>query len=83
LIQEFNNVTPELVTWNQVNARSSTANYIEPIVPAHGLPIFYPSTPSAHETGPRRGCVIFDKNITSGTTLAPLPLLREAGLIRV
>ena len=58
--------------------RSLTAAYIEPIVAAHGLRAFYPSTPSAHETGARRGCVILAKKYHTGTVLASLPLLQEA-----
>ena len=58
--------------------RSLTADYIEPIVAAHGLRVFYPSTPSAHETGARRGCVILAKKNHTGTVLTSLPLLQEA-----
>ena len=57
--------------------RVLTANYIEPIVAAHGLRILYPSTPSVHETGARRGCVVLSKNTALALALTSLPLLRE------
>jgi predicted O-methyltransferase YrrM len=59
--------------------RSLTADYIKPVVAAHSLLVFYPSTPSVQETGARRGCVIIANN-TAGLTLGSLPLLRPAGL---
>jgi hypothetical protein len=58
--------------------RSLTAKYIGSIVAAHGLRVFYPSTPSVNETGARRGCVVLAKNTTLALALASLPLLREA-----
>jgi hypothetical protein len=58
--------------------RSLTADYIEPIVVAHRLRLFYPSTPSVCETGERRGCVVLAKNTALAVELASLPLLREA-----
>jgi len=60
--------------------RVLNADYIEPIVGAHGLRVFYPSTPSVNETGARRGCVVLAKNGALAQALASLPLLQEAGL---
>ena len=58
--------------------QSLTTDYIEPIVAARGLRILYPSTPAAHETGARRGCVVLAKNTALAQALTSLPLLREA-----
>jgi hypothetical protein len=59
--------------------KSLTAELIEPIVAAHRLQVFYPSTPSVQETGWRRGCVV----ITSqAVPLASLPLLVADPLVR-
>jgi predicted O-methyltransferase YrrM len=58
--------------------RVLTADYIEPIVAAYGLRVLYPSTPSVHETGARRGCVVLAKNAAHAQSLTSLPLLREA-----
>ena len=57
--------------------RVLTADYIESIVVVHGLRVLYPSTPSADETGARRGCVVLAKNSALSLPLASLPLLRE------
>ena len=50
----------------------------EPIVAARGPRVLYPSTPSVHETGARRGCVVLAKNTALALALTSLPLLREA-----
>ena len=60
------------------SGRVLTADYIEPIVAAHGLRVLYPSTPSVHETGERRGCVVLAKNTAFAVEPNSLPLLREA-----
>jgi hypothetical protein len=39
-------------------SKSLTAELIEPIVAARSLQLFYPSTPSVHETGFQRGYVV-------------------------
>jgi hypothetical protein len=57
--------------------KALTADYIVPIVAAHSLEVFYPSTPSSQETGARRGCVVIASN-TVALALACLPLLRAA-----
>lgn len=54
------------------------ADYIKPSVDAHGLAMFYPSTPSENETGVKRGCVVLAKAKAHGDRLASLPLLRPA-----
>ena len=56
--------------------RVLTAELIDPIVAAHSLQVFYPSTPSAEETGARRGCVVI---ASTSVALASLPLLRRIG----
>jgi hypothetical protein len=53
---------------------SLTAELIKPSTAAHNLQIFYPSTPSALETGGRRGCAVIAGN-TAAPGLASLPLL--------
>ena len=52
--------------------------YIAPAVHAHKLAAFHPSTPSARETGARRGCIVLVGAARHETTLASLPLLRRA-----
>ncbi|MFO1355135.1 MAG: hypothetical protein U1F72_03210 [Gammaproteobacteria bacterium] len=54
------------------------AAYIGPAVSAHGLAVFYPSTPSSAETGALRGCVVLAKAGLHGVKLSALPLLRMA-----
>ena len=54
--------------------QSLTAELIQPIVVAHSLQVFYPSTPSVEETGARRGCVVLANN---SMALASLRLLRR------
>jgi predicted O-methyltransferase YrrM len=57
--------------------KSLTADYIEPVVAAHSLGVFYPSTPSLQETGAQRGCVVIGSFATD-RLLASLSLLRPA-----
>jgi hypothetical protein len=49
--------------------------YIASAVSAHRLHAFYPSTPSADESGARRGCVVLTKHPDLIATLSSLPLL--------
>ena len=51
------------------------AGYIAPAVSAHRLQVFYPSTPSANESGARRGCVVLANHPDLVATLSSLPLL--------
>ncbi|MFZ0845986.1 MAG: hypothetical protein WAM62_09360 [Pseudolabrys sp.] len=57
-----------------------TESYIAPAVAEHSLDVFYPSTPSAEESGARRGCVILAKRDVHGADLASMPLLRRASV---
>lgn len=50
-------------------------SYIAPAVSAHGLTMFYPSTPAVKESGLRRGCVVLTQNAAHVSVLASLPLL--------
>jgi hypothetical protein len=52
--------------------------YIEPAVHSFRLRGFYPSTPSAEETGLRRGCIVLVKEASLIRDMEALPLLREA-----
>jgi hypothetical protein len=56
--------------------KAPTASYIAPVVSRYQLQTFYPSTPSAAESGLRRGCVVLAKAAVHGKALALLPLLR-------
>lgn len=58
--------------------KALTARYIEAAVRAHELATFYPSTPSADETGRLRGCVVLARADRHGARLSTLPLLRAA-----
>jgi hypothetical protein len=58
--------------------RALTKDYIESIVAARGLQVLYPSTPSAHETGERCGCVVLAESTAVALALSSLPLLRQA-----
>jgi hypothetical protein len=51
---------------------------ITPIISTHRLAVFYPSTPSAHERGMRRGCAILAKRDAHWQALSSMPLLRPA-----
>ena len=55
--------------------KALVAGYIAPVVSAQGLQAFYPSTPSANESGARRGCVVLAKHPDLIATLSSLPLL--------
>ena len=55
--------------------KALVAGYIAPVVSAQGLQAFYPSTPSAKESGARRGCVVLAKHPDLIATLSSLPLL--------
>jgi hypothetical protein len=57
--------------------KSLIADYIEPVVAAHSLGVFYPSTPSVQETGAQRGCVVICSSATD-RLLYSLSLLRPA-----
>jgi hypothetical protein len=57
--------------------KALTAAYIEPAIVSHSLGTFYPSTPSASESGARRGCVVLAKYAIHGPTLSAFPLLRS------
>jgi hypothetical protein len=61
--------------------RILTEDYIAPILAAHSLRAFYPSTPSVQETGARRGCVILVRNTALAKILAFFPLLRESARV--
>jgi hypothetical protein len=50
--------------------------YIEPAVRSFQLRAFYPSTPSAKETGARRGCVVLVREASLIRIMESLPLLR-------
>jgi hypothetical protein len=58
--------------------RSLTTSYIAPAIASHGLCAYYPSTPSVHEGGARRGCVVLAKDTIHGPALSSLRLLRPA-----
>jgi hypothetical protein len=60
---------------------SLVADYIESIIAAHSLRVFYPSTPSVQETGARRGCVVLVKSVGLANVLTFCPLLRESVLV--
>jgi predicted O-methyltransferase YrrM len=50
--------------------------YIEPTIRSFHLRAFYPSTPSAEETGARRGCVVLVREASLIRNMESLPLLR-------
>jgi hypothetical protein len=50
--------------------------YIEQAVCSFQLRVFYPSTPSAEETGERRGCVVLVRETSLVRKMESLPLLR-------
>lgn len=52
-------------------------DYIADHIVRHGLAAFYPSAPSASETGARRGCVVLAMERHWGETLDGLPDLRR------
>jgi hypothetical protein len=56
--------------------KALVSDYFEPAVLAHQLRAFYPATPSAVESGGRRGCIVLAKDNCLGPVLASLPLLR-------
>jgi hypothetical protein len=58
--------------------KALTPQYIESISATHSLVALYPTTPSASETGKRRGCVVLAKQNVHGQTLTLLPHLRPA-----
>lgn len=51
-------------------------SYIAPAVARHRLRVFYPSGPSAEETGLKRGAVVLSKEVHAAS-LSAEPLLRE------
>lgn len=55
--------------------KALTFRYIAPAMSTHGLRAFYPSTPSAHESGACRGCVVLAKRSSHISVLSALPLL--------
>jgi hypothetical protein len=57
--------------------RALTRDYLTPVLETYRLSEFYPSTPSAHESGGRRGCVVLARADVHGNVLASLPLLRR------
>jgi hypothetical protein len=58
--------------------KALVSDYIQPAVLAHHLGAFYPSSPSAVESGARRGCIVLAKEAWLGPVLASMPLLRLA-----
>jgi len=72
--------------------KTLVASYIRPVISAHQLQAFYPSTPSAVDHPStlsaaaglavagrlRRGCIVLAKKDCHGSVLASLPLLRPA-----
>jgi hypothetical protein len=52
--------------------------YIAPFVSSYGLRAFYPSTPSATESGLRRGCIVLANHSALVLGLSSLPLLRNS-----
>ena len=58
--------------------KSLTRAYIDPIVSAHQLQVFYPVTPSEEEDGMRRGCVVLCRDSTHSDALSSCSLLRRA-----
>jgi hypothetical protein len=59
------------------DAKAFTAAYIRPAVCSFQLRTFYPSTPSAEETGARRGCVVLVKEGSLARIMDSLPLLLD------
>jgi hypothetical protein len=57
-------------------AKALVPAYIQPLVCSFQLRTFYPSTPSAEETGNRRGCVILVKADSLIKIMESMPLLR-------
>ena len=57
--------------------KSLNAEYIAPLLKAHGLRSYYPAAPSSEEVGERRGCVVLCKTTVLGAKLETLPLLRR------
>lgn len=51
--------------------------YIAPLVSVHGLRAFFPSTPSAGESGACRGCIVLASHSALVSRLSSLPLLRN------
>jgi hypothetical protein len=52
-------------------------DYIQSVVVAQKLFLFYPSTPSAEETGARRGCLVLAKSERLERELSLQPMLRR------
>jgi predicted O-methyltransferase YrrM len=63
--------------------KALTASYVAPVVAAHGLCAYYPSTPSVCEGGARRGCIVLAKDAIHRPILASLCLLDAASPIEV
>src|SRR5262249_15783341 len=58
------------------NGKALTGAYIAPQVVKYGLREFYPATPSALETGQRRGCVVLARDQSITEALSGISLLR-------
>jgi hypothetical protein len=61
--------------------KALTLDYVAGAVAIHGLCLFYPATPSAQETGARRGCVVVGKETVHGSMLSSVSQLRSAKLV--
>jgi hypothetical protein len=56
--------------------KALTPEYIAPLIMKYNLAQFYPSAPSAQETGCRRGCVVLAREIEIIDRLKKIPCLR-------
>lgn len=57
--------------------KTLNAEYIAPAVAAHELAVYYPSTPSAEESGARRGSIVLCRDAMHGEALSSVPFLRR------
>jgi hypothetical protein len=58
--------------------KALVSGYIRPAILVHQLRTFYPSVPSAAESGARRGCVVLAREGCLRLALGSIPLLRLA-----
>jgi hypothetical protein len=63
--------------------RALVLGYIRAAISAHQLQAYYPSTPSAAESGARRGCAVLARGSFHGSVLASISLLRLAAMAEV
>ena len=58
--------------------RALIPSYIASPITTYNLQAFYPATPSAEESGLRRGCIVLARQAAAAQALSSLALLRPA-----